>query len=103
MGDVISFKTGRNQMVQAAARKEEEDLSAQIRLADWLRSLADAIEADAPHVEPMAAVVVLTGRKANEVLNVGYDNEGLCFEQACRAPLRRYAVRSTDTHIFDVI
>lgn len=102
MGKVIQLKTGHNQQVKKQAVQDCKDYEAKKRLADWLRNLANQIEADAPQVEPLAAVVVLTGRTANEVLNMGYDNDAVDFEQACKSTMRRYAVRSTDMHIFSV-
>lgn len=46
------------------------------KLANWLRELADIIEADSIETEPHAALIVLTGTEQHEVLCAGYGSDG---------------------------
>lgn len=103
MGNVVAFKQkskSHNEQLQQQVEQENKELARQRRLANWLREVADLVERDHLDVEPLAAVLVLSGSAADAVLNLGYEGEDVDFEAACRAPLRRLAVRSTDMHVF---
>ena len=45
-------------------------------LAEWLREMADLIEADQVFVEPRAALVVLSGSTTSEALHMGFGRAG---------------------------
>lgn len=45
------------------------------KLAQWLRELANYIEADELETEPHAALIVLTGTEQHEVLIAGYGSD----------------------------
>ncbi len=53
-------------------------------LAQYLRIIADAIEADDAETEPHALLLVLTGRTQHEVLAAGYADDGAGFSGATR-------------------
>lgn len=63
---------------------EARRLTAQQRLARYLRELADVIEKDEAATEPTAALIVLTGAKQHEVLSCGFGNDATGLMEAAQ-------------------
>ncbi|QBF27198.1 hypothetical protein EXN22_16415 [Pseudomonas tructae] len=55
------------------------------KLADWFRSVAQHIEGNEVEREPLAAMIVLSSAKGDEVLHVGYSTEATSLVQAGNA------------------
>lgn len=81
MSAIVSFPS-------AAARERTK----RSRLATYLRELADLIEADEVEIEPTAALVVISGPSAHEVVCCGYDDDDDGFQEA--AAVAGYVARS---------
>ena len=55
------------------------------KIANYLRTIADGIEADELETEPHGFILVLTGRHQHEVLSAGYGDDADGFDGAATA------------------
>jgi len=56
--------------------------TARARLAQYLRELADTIDTDEAEIDPVAALIVLSGQEEHEVVCCGYRDDERGFEEA---------------------
>jgi len=73
MAEAVSFPT-------AAARSYTK----RAQLAAYLRELADFVDRDEIEIEPVAAVIVLTGVSTHEVVCCGYGDDEWGYTEASR-------------------
>src|SRR5258708_5493050 len=57
------------------------------RLTQWLRELADYIDANDLETEPHAALIVLTGPDQHEAICAGYSDDGSALDGAAYAAM----------------
>ncbi|ALN21816.1 MULTISPECIES: hypothetical protein [Ectopseudomonas] len=85
MSEILHFPS----MPRLHNNKVQQNQAERKKLADWLRSLAQHIEANEIEREPLAAMVVLSSAAGDEVLSVGYEgNDAVCRRQAGSAAHR---------------
>lgn len=94
--NVLQFRRKLPLMTSASSPQEHNERVTAMQLdrkhlAEWLRELADLIEANALEVEPRAAWLVLSGTHASEPAHIGYGREG--------GPPISEALRTTDRYL----
>lgn len=94
MGEVFQFP----QLGQRAHNaKVLANLAERKRLADWFRSLAMHIERDEIEHQPLAAMIVLSSAAGDEVLSIGYQQDGVTRQEVSRVQAASAAYRFVTT------
>lgn len=84
MAEIFKFpETTRTHNAQVIANQAERK-----RLAEWFRAIAQHIEGNEIERPPLAAMIVLSGTTGDEVLHIGYQQEGVSLPQAGTAAQR---------------